>query len=350
MSVRESVQDYYGKVLTESADLQTDACCTESDVPLWLRPILSAIHPEVSDKYYGCGLVAPEQLAGASVLDLGSGSGRDCYALSALVGETGRVVGVDMTEEQLDVARRHRDFHADAFGFPHSNVEFHHGYLETLENLPLANNEFDVVVSNCVINLCQDKQKVLADVWRLLREGGEFYFSDVYADRRMDESLQDDPVLYGECLSGALYWKDFLRLAQQAGFADPRLVTSRPLAVNNPALQEKLGATKFWSATWRLFKLPALEDACEDYGQAVIYRGTIEHHRDVFELDAHHFIETGKVFPVCGNTWRMLQETRFAEHFEFIGNFSTHYGIFTGCGVDVPFQDPLTAANGAACC
>jgi ubiquinone/menaquinone biosynthesis C-methylase UbiE len=349
MSVRDGVQDYYGKVLTASADLQTDACCTESDVPLWLRPILSAIHPEVSDKYYGCGLVAPEQLLGASVLDLGSGSGRDCYALSALVGEAGRVVGVDMTEEQLAVARRHRDFHADAFGFPSSNVEFHHGFLETLEKLPLQSDEFDVVVSNCVINLCQDKQKVLADVWRLLREGGEFYFSDVYADRRIDPSLQDDPVLYGECLSGALYWKDFLRLAQQAAFADPRLVTSRPLAVNNPALQEKLGATKFWSATWRLFKLPALEDACEEYGQAVIYRGTIAHHRDSVELDAHHFIETGKVFPVCGNTWRMLKETRFAEHFEFIGDFSTHYGIYAGCGTDVPFQNAL-GDNGAACC
>lgn len=350
MSSRESVQEYYGKVLAGSDDLQTDACCTVDDMPNWLKPVLGAIHPEVSEKYYGCGLVAPEKLAGASILDLGSGSGRDCYALSALVGEQGRVVGVDMTEEQLAIARRHQDYHAQQFGLTESNTEFLHGYLESLDTLPLDKDSFDVVVSNCVINLCQDKAKVIADVWQLLKEGGEFYFSDVYADRRMDAALEDDAVLYGECLSGALYWKDFLRLAQGAGFADPRLVSSRPLAVNNPALQEKLGETRFWSATWRLFKLSALEDACEDYGQAVIYRGGIEHYEHAFDLDAHHHIVKGKIFPVCANTWHMLKGTRFVEHFEFIGDFSTHHGIFAGCGVEVPFSDAAGLIDSAACC
>jgi len=349
MTQREQVQEYYGKVLQGSDDLQTDACCTAASVPEWLKPVLAQIHPEVSARYYGCGLVAPEALRGARVLDLGSGSGHDVYALSALVGEQGSVTGIDMTPEQLAIANRFRDYHAQAYGYAQSNVAFHEAYLEELERLPLAAESFDVVVSNCVINLCQDKGKVLADIWRLLKTGGEFYFSDVYADRRISQTLQQDPVLYGECLSGALYWKDFLRLAQAAGFADPRLVTSRPLEISNPALQQKLGQTRFWSATWRLFKLPQLEDACEDYGQAVIYRGGIEHFPDAFSLDGHHLMEAGKVFPVCGNTWHMLKATRFAPYFEFIGDFSTHYGIFQGCGVEVPFAASDDVASGACC-
>lgn len=350
MSVRTQVQDYYAEVLSSNADLQTSACCTDASMPEWLKPVLAKIHPEVSEKYYGCGLIAPQALTGTNVLDLGSGSGHDVYALSALVGEQGTVVGVDMTDAQLEVAQRHREFHAQEYGYRESNVSFLKGYLEELEALPLLDNSFDVVVSNCVINLCQDKGKVLKDIWRLLREGGEFYFSDVYADRRLSQAVQDDPVLYGECLGGALYWKDFLRLAQAAGFIDARLVTSRQLEVNNPQLQARLGEAKFWSATWRLFKLPALEDACEDYGQAVIYRGTIENYPNAFSLDSHHYMETGKVFPVCGNTWRMLQDTRFAEHFEFIGDFSRHFGIFVGCGVDVPFSESADASSAGACC
>ena len=349
MNKRESIQHYYGEVLAGSDDLQTDACCTEDSIPDWLKPVLARVHPEVSSRYYGCGLIAPQALTGTQVLDLGSGSGRDVYALSELVGEQGGVTGVDMTPSQLEVAGKHRQFHADQLGYAHSNVNFLHGYLEELEKLPLDDDSFDVVVSNCVINLCQDKGKVLADIWRLLKQGGEFYFSDVYADRRLPQAVQDDPVLNGECLGGALYWKDFLRLAAAAGFADPRLVTSRPLAVHNPVLQQKLGEARFWSATWRLFKLPQLEDACEDYGQAVIYRGSIEHYPHAFTLDGHHHIETGKVFPVCGNTWHMLRATRFAEHFDFIGDFSRHYGIFQGCGVDLPFAGEDLPSGGACC-
>ena len=100
----DSVKDYYGKTLQSSDDLKTDACCTLDQPPQYLKTVLGKIHDEVMMRYYGCGLVAPEQLRGLRILDLGSGSGRDAYALSAMVGETGRVVGVDMTDEQLEVA------------------------------------------------------------------------------------------------------------------------------------------------------------------------------------------------------------------------------------------------------
>ena len=345
------VQDYYGKVLKTSDDLKTDACCTDEGLPEYLKPILSKVHDEVLTRYYGCGLVLPEQLEGMKILDLGSGAGRDVYALSALVGEKGQIVGVDMTAEQLDIANEYRDYHADVFGFSKSNVSFKEGFIEQLDQLQLEANSFDIIVSNCVINLSPDKRAVLKQCFNLLKPGGEIYFSDVYAERRVPQHLIDDEELYGECISGALYWNDFINLSKSCGFKDPRLVSSRPLAIENVKLQEMLGDRRFFSATYRLFKLEELEPACEDYGQAVRYLGTIKHHQDAFLLDGHHKIETGKMFPVCGNTYRMLHETRFAEHFEFFGSWDNHYGFFEGCGLSLPFSEGLNDSdNDIGCC
>lgn len=341
------VKDYYGKELASSADLKTNACCDASAIPGWLKPVLANIHPEVLSRYYGCGLVCPPLLAGCRVLDLGSGSGRDVYALSQLVGPKGQVVGVDMTDEQLAIAEQHRAFHAEAFGY--DNVRFLHGYIEKLDALDLEPGSFDVIVSNCVINLSPDKNAVLRGVHRLLKEGGEFYFSDVYADRRVPESVHNDPVLYGECLGGALYWNDFLRLAKDSGFADPRLVEDRPLQITDPELAACVGSLRFFSATYRLFKIADLESDCEDFGQAVIYKGSIPAHPQRLMLDKHHHIESGHIFPVCGNTWRMLKESRFAGHFDFIGNFDRHYGLFEGSGGGLPF-DTDKAGAASSCC
>ena len=348
----DQVQDYYGKVLQTSDDLKTDACCTDEGLPDYLKPILSKVHDEVLTKYYGCGLVLPEQLKGMRILDLGSGAGRDVYALSALVGPSGEVVGVDMTEEQLNVANQYRDYHAQIFGFAKTNVSFQEGFIEQLDKLDLEPNSFDIIVSNCVINLSPDKKAVLEQCYNLLKSGGEIYFSDVYAERRVPQHLMDDEELYGECISGALYWNDFINLSKQCGFKDPRLVKSRPLAIENAKMQKKLGERRFFSATYRLFKLGGLEPACEDYGQAVRYMGTIDHHPDVFVLDQHHVIETDKMFAVCGNTYRMLNETRFKQHFEFFGDWKAHFGIFEGCGTNMPFASESNDSGNSsgACC
>jgi arsenite methyltransferase len=347
----EVVKDYYGKLLKSSKDLKTSACCDGAELPPHLQPLLANVHPEVAAKYYGCGIVVPAELKGRRVLDLGSGSGRDTYILAQLVGPDGEVVGVDMTDEQLATANVHLDWHRERFGQARSNVRFLKGYIEKLDELELAPESFDVIVSNCVINLSVDKQAVFRGAFRLLKPGGELYFSDVYCDRRLPDGVRADPVLYGECLGGALYWNDFLPIAKQAGFLDPRLVTSKPIGITNEAVKQKLGAAKFFSATYRLFKLDGLETACEDYGQAVIYKGSIAEQPDAFELDGHHLIERGKVFPVCGNTWRMLADTRLRRHFDFIGDFSTHYGIFPGCGTSIPFassEAPKPSSGG--CC
>ena len=344
----ESVQNYYGKVLQSSADLQTNACCSPEDMPDYVKRVLSKVHDEVLIRYYGCGLVMPHVLKGARVLDLGCGAGRDVYALAQLVGPEGHVTGVDMTDEQLDVARAHQGWHAEQFGY--QNTSFHKGFIEKLDQLPVEAGSFDVIVSNCVINLATDKEAVLRGVYGLLKAGGEMYFSDVYADRRVPAAMAADEVLYGECLSGALYWNDFLSFAKRAGFDDPRLVTQRELTIENPALEARVAPLRFNSSTYRLFKLEGLEPACEDYGQAVIYKGTIETAPHGFQLDDHHYMEAGKVFAVCGNTWKMLAETRHAEHFEFIGDFSKHYGIFEGCGGESPFERDAATGGALSCC
>ena len=359
-TLQQSVRQYYGSTLASSADLRTNACCDASSVPEALKPLLARIHPEVSARYYGCGLVAPPLLEGARVLDLGSGSGRDVYLLAQLVGPAGQVVGVDMTPEQLAVATAHQGWHAEQFGY--SNVRFLEGLIEQLDQLDLEPASFDVVISNCVVNLATDKAAVLGGVRRLLKPGGEFYFADVYADRRIDPALRSDPVLYGECLSGALYWNDFLRLARNCGFADPRLVSSRPLAITDPALLARTGETRFFSATYRLFNIDELEDACEDHGQAVTYLGTVEGLPHGFDLDGHHHFETGRIATVCGNTYRMLQQSRLSSHFAFAGDFRRHFGLFPGCGGALPFASAghggadaaamatSPSSSGASCC
>jgi len=350
--MHDEVKNYYGKVLQKSEDLKTNACCTGSSMPRHVKTALAKIHDEVMSRYYGCGLIAPDVLENMHIMDLGCGSGRDCYVLSQWVGENGRILGVDMTDEQLEIALKHETYHAEKFGFTKKNTEFKKGYIEKLDNLDLPDNSFDIIVSNCVINLSPDKEAVLKQAYRLLKPGGELYFSDVYSNKRVPQELVNDPVLFGECLSGALYWNDFENLAKKVGFIDPRLVEDDVITIDNEAVQAKIGHFDFYSATYRLFKLDGLEPQCEDYGQAVIYKGGIQNSENAFILDKHHFIEKGKVFPVCGNTWRMLHETRFKDYFDFIGNWDTHYGIFEGCGSILPFNQDFNVSEDSSggCC
>ena len=344
----QEVKDYYGKELTSSEDLKTNACCTMEEPPQYIKNALSNIHDEVMAKYYGCGLAIPAKLEGLRVLDLGSGSGRDCYILSQLVGETGTVVGVDMTEEQLNVANKYIDHHTEKFGYKTSNVKFLKGNIEKLEELNLEPGSFDLIISNCVINLASDKEKVLADTYALLKPGGEMYFSDVYSDRRIGKDLQADPVLWGECLSGALYWNDFLRISKKVGFTDPRDVKNNPITIENDEVKEKCGNIQFFSVTYRLFKIEGLEDECEDFGQAVAYKGGIANHPNSWDLDGHHHFPKNKILPVCGNTYLMLHDTRFKDHFDFYGTWDTHYGVFEGCGGAMPFN--TEDGEEASCC
>jgi ubiquinone/menaquinone biosynthesis C-methylase UbiE len=340
--IADSVRRYYGEVLQGSKDLKTSACCTTESLPPPLRALLADVHPEVRERFYGCGSPLPPALEGATVLDLGCGSGRDVYLLSRLVGPHGRVIGVDMTPEQLAVARTHQQWHADRYGYARSNVSLHEGLIEDLAVLGIADASIDVVVSNCVLNLSPEKPRVFAEIMRVLKPGGELYFSDVFADRRIPAALSRDPVLLGECLAGALYREDFRRLMAAAGCADVRAVRSAPIALGDAEIERRIGMVRFDSITLRAFKL-ALEDRCEDYGQVATYLGSIADHPHAFELDDHHRLETGRPMLVCGNTADMLGATRYARHFRIDGDKRRHHGLFDCAPV-------ATGAAAAACC
>uniref|UniRef100_A0A3Q3IMD9 Arsenite methyltransferase n=1 Tax=Monopterus albus TaxID=43700 RepID=A0A3Q3IMD9_MONAL len=294
-NVHVDVKDYYGKVLKKTSDLKSNACVAPAHpIPAFIQQALKKVHPEVTAKYYGCGLVVPECLEGCRILDLGSGSGRDCYMLSQLVGEKGHVTGIDMTEDQLEVARTYVDYHMQEFGFKKPNISFVQGYIEALTEAGLEKSSFDIIISNCVVNLSPDKKQVLAEAYNLLKDGGELYFSDVYSSGRLPEEIKNHKVLWGECLGGALWWKDLLRLAEEVGFRPPRLVTASVITVDNRELQDVLGDFKFVSATYRLFKVPKGHDKPCQY---------------TFKVD--------EVVEVDGEVAGILNHSRFAEDFTF---------------------------------
>ncbi|MGI9308619.1 MAG: methyltransferase domain-containing protein, partial [Gammaproteobacteria bacterium] len=346
------VQRYYGETLQSSEDLKTDVCCTSAAPPDYIKGVMAEIHPDVSARYYGCGLVLPEALEGMRILDLGCGAGRDVYLLSRLAGATGFVVGVDMTAAQLDVARKYQDWHAQRFGYAGSNVEFVQANIEELQNADLEAGSFDLIVSNCVINLAMDKQAVLDSAFSLLRPGGEMYFADIYVDRRVPDTLRNDPVLYGECLSGALYWNDFLHVAEQSGFAAPRLVEQTPVTVTDPEIKTRIDGFTFWSATCRLFKAEGLESSAEDYGQQVQYLGSIPEFPDTISFDREYQFATTSPLAVCGNTYKVLQQSRLAPHFRFIGDTQTHHGKFSSNPPEQSVSEPsgATVRSGGSCC
>lgn len=343
----DNLKEYYGKVLNHSNDLKTNACCCDTDsVPQAVKEAIKLIHPEITERFYGCGSPIPPVLDGMKVLDLGCGTGRDAYVLSKLVGESGHVIGVDMTDEQLETARKHINYHTEAFGYQKANIEFRQGFIEDLQALGIADNSIDIVVSNCVINLSPDKERVFQEILRVLKPGGELYFSDIFADRRIPEELRNDPVLHGECLSGALYVEDFRRLLNRVGCPDYRKTSEAVVTIDNAEIEARIGFANFSSVTVRAFKLAALEDICEDYGQVAVYHGTIREHPHHFDLDDHHRFYTGKPMLVCGNTAAMVQDTRFSAHFTITGDRVTHFGAFD-CS---PATSTSPSSNDGACC
>eukprot|EP01138_Halocafeteria_seosinensis_P003437 gb/GECG01003513.1/.p1 GENE.gb/GECG01003513.1/~~gb/GECG01003513.1/.p1 ORF type:complete len:365 (+),score=61.96 gb/GECG01003513.1/:1-1095(+) len=322
--VYEKVQEYYGKTLTSTKDLATDACCVLGEESKQIRKLLKNVHPEVTDRFYGCGSPVPPLLEGKTVLDLGCGTGRDCFLASQLVGEKGKVIGIDMTPEQLEVARKYEEWHREKFGFAQKNTLFLDGHIENIPAAGIEDSSIDVVISNCVVNLASDKRKVIQQVWKILKEGGELYFSDVYSDRRIPDAAKRDTMLYGECLSGALYTNDFRRLMKNAGFNDYRAVTNREIKLNlSSEAMRKLGHARFYSQTIRAFKISDLEDGPEDYGQETVYVGS----------DNEFTFGLGQVFPrgiskkIDKNTALMLQNSRYEEEFE-VKEPGKHLGAF----------------------
>ena len=327
-TIHDEVREYYGRTLAGSDDLHTDAPhCEAVPPPKYVLDVMPLIADEIVARFYGCGSPIPPALEGATVLDLGCGTGRDVYVLSKLVGPTGHVIGVDMTPEQLEVAERYQQEQAERFGFEESNVEFRLGYIEDLEAIGIEDESIDLVVSNCVVNLSPFKELVMNEVYRVLKPGGELYFSDVYASRRLPDELRDDPVLHSECLGGATYAEDFRQLMRRAGWPHVVWTVDDPMYVGDLAIETRVGFTSFRSRTIRAIKCDGLEETEEDYGQHATYLGGMPEMPRYFDFDSELRFVKGKPRAVSGNTARMLEASRYGKYFE-VSPARLHRGAF----------------------
>ncbi|KAJ2800614.1 hypothetical protein H4S07_005143, partial [Coemansia furcata] len=330
-AVYESVRGYYSRV-TPMSRVQMSVGATVAPHAA-VREAIGLVPRAVRERFYGCGEPLPAGIDGLRVLDLGCGSGRDCYVAARLVGMAGEVIGVDMTDEQLRVARESIGEYARTLGYqPH--LRFVKGYIEFLGQVPgLYPGSIDLCISNNAVNLSPNKELVLRSVFEVLKEGGEFQFSDIYADRRLPTHVRSHPALMGESLGGALYTEDFRRLCQRVGFADVRMASPPALVrIDAQDLRDLVGATRFHSITFRLFKFArpqsALEPTREDYGQVAVYRGTIAGQHARMRFDTHWSFEAQRPVLVDGNTALMLGESWLRRHFDVRGDRSLHFGAF----------------------
>lgn len=336
--LRSVLQEYYGRRFQTSSDFVQGACCTD-DTKRRFSDILEMIPDEVKARHYGCGCPIPEDdLTGLRVLDLGCGSGVDVFVLSRLVGPSGSVFGIDMTEEQLEIGRNHVSTVMKRFGNSGNNVSFAHDFIEVAETIP--DHSIDLVVSSCVINLSPRKDLVLRAIRRVLKDGGEFHISDIVADRRVPRTIREDPGMVAECLGGAEYEHDWLDLIRDSGCLDPRVV--RRVEVSRDVLGEPI---VFHSLTLRGFHFAErLDRRCEDYGQIATYLGSVAQQKARFVFDDHHVFEAGRPTPVCRNTARMLSETRLSSHFQVTPPLR-HFGLFE-CSPNTSAQ----AVASSGCC
>ena len=211
--IHETVQKHYAERIKSSASCcgPSDCCSTESN--LYPTDLLATLPEGESTVSYGCG--DPITLAslepGQTVLDLGSGAGLDCFFAAKKVGETGHVIGVDMTPEMIERAR------SSARRLNIQNVEFRQGYLE---ELPVESNTVDVIISNCVINLAPDKSKVFAEAFRVLKPGGKFAVSDIVTDGPLSDAIKKSLSAWAGCVAGAIEAKDYIAMMEAVGFTD----------------------------------------------------------------------------------------------------------------------------------
>ena len=216
--IHNAVREHYAERIknhTSCCGSASDCCSSESS--LYPADLLATLPGGESTVSYGCGdpITLASLQPGQTILDLGSGAGLDCFLAAKKVGETGHVIGVDMTPEMIERAR------SSATRLNIQNVEFRQGYLE---DLPVESNTIDVVISNCVINLAPDKSKVFTEAFRVLKPGGKFAVSDIVTDGPLPESIKKSLSAWAGCVAGAVDAKDYLSMMEAVGFTDVSIV------------------------------------------------------------------------------------------------------------------------------
>ncbi len=329
-AVEKAVKERYS---AGAQQLEVELCCPIDYDPRYLAVIPS----EVLERDYGCGDPSRYLKPGETVLDLGSGTGKICFIASQVVGKEGKVIGVDMTPEMLAVARQAAPRVAAAVGF--ANVEFRRGRIQDLgldldlldaalaaqpvrdveglfaaeglaetlrrERPLVADESVDVVVSNCVLNLVETRQKeqLFAEIFRVLRKGGRAVISDIVADEPVPAELQGDPELWSGCISGAMTEDGFLAAFEAAGFHGLRILSF-------PAEPWRtVAGIEFRSLTVEAFK--GKQGPCFEHRQAVIYQGPF---REVVDDDGHR-MRRGERYAVCAKTFQLYQQVPYRGHF-----------------------------------
>ena len=319
-----------------AATLEPELCCPVDYDPRYL----AAIPGEVIERDYGCGDPSRHLHPGETVLDLGSGTGKICFIASQVVGAAGRVLGIDMTPEMLEVARRAAPKVAARLGF--ANVEFRRARIQDLaldldrldaelaarpvrsaddlaavEHLaarmrlesPLVDDaSVDVVVSNCVLNLVDgtEKQQLFGEIYRVLRRGGRAVISDIVSDESVPARLRADPELWSGCVSGALTEGDFLAEFERAGFHGIRILE------RSAAPWRTVEGIEFRSLTVEAFK--GKQGPCFEHLEAVIYKGPF---KEVLDDDGHRLIR-GERAAVCAKTFELYSREPYLGQFELV--------------------------------
>lgn len=333
MIVEDAVRQRYSN---GARNVEAELCCPVSYDPGYLE----AIPAEVLERDYGCGDPSRHLREGETVLDLGSGAGKICFIASQIVGPLGRVIGVDMNDDMLAVARRNAPLVARNVGY--SNVEFRKGRiqdlaldLEALELRLNANPVFsmgdlnalesymedikarrplvapesvDVVVSNCVLNLVKAsaKKQLFSEIFRVLRKGGRAVISDIVSDEEVPQALQNDPNLWSGCISGALREDRFLESFEQAGFYGVTILERQKQPWRT------VEGIEFRSMTVAAYK--GKEGPCWDHKQAVIYKGPFSQVVD----DDGHVLKRGVRAAVCEKTFGIYSREPYAAYFEAV--------------------------------
>lgn len=239
--ISRKVSDRYARAASTGEQM---CCPTSYD----MGDLKTFIPEEVLKISYGCGTPAGLKTvrAGETVLDIGSGGGIDCFEASRLVGPTGRVIGIDMTDTMLEIARRNAAVVATNLGYSASNVEFRKGLADAM---PVEDGVVDLIISNCVINLAPDKRKVFREMFRVAKPGGRFTISDIVADQTVPQYLLHDADKWGDCLSGALTLAAYIAGMVEAGFLGTHLVKFSPWQI--------IDGIHFFSVTLTGYKLPS---------------------------------------------------------------------------------------------
>ncbi len=295
MNVEKAVKERYSEGAKAKVE---ELCCPVS----YKKQFLDILPQEIIDRDYGCGDPSAYLTPGETVLDLGSGGGKICYIAAQVVGPEGRVIGVDMNDEMLALARKYQKVIGDKLGY--HNVEFHKGRIQELSMI--GDGTIDVIVSNCVLNLVEPgaKEQLFREMFRALKKGGRAVISDIVSDEAVPEALRHDPELWSGCISGAFQEQELLTAFQKAGFHGITLLK------RDEKPWRTVEGIEFRSLTTAAYK--GKQGPCWETNKAVIYKGPWSSVKD----DDNHLYERGVPTAVCEKTFHILVSGPYAGQFE----------------------------------